>query len=251
VWAGLLLTASESAGGAERVEAALHLIDAGEEDRGARILVSAARDFAADAGMHQNLDQLVRALCRVVRAFDASGVERPPDALERFLQIYQRRLLVHTRPYPGMIDVLETLTERASLAVLTNKPLRSTRAILQGLDLARFFADDAVVGGDGPFPRKPDPAGLKHIQTRVTAPASASVRGSRALSDARATASAHDPRSVFRCRSTLAASRSRRRSVSGAIGHTASTRPISASSAASRARSPAGRITTSTRRGRP
>src|SRR5436190_14171779 len=45
----------------------------------------------------------------VARAFDASGVERPPDALERFLQIYQRRLLVHTRPYPGMIDVLEAL----------------------------------------------------------------------------------------------------------------------------------------------
>ena len=31
----------------------------------------------------------------------ASGIERPPDALERFLAIYDERLLNHTRPYHG------------------------------------------------------------------------------------------------------------------------------------------------------
>ena len=61
-----------------------------------------------------------------------------------------------------MAEVLELLGLRARLAVLTNKPLASTRRILAGLDLARHFPDDAVVGGDGPFPRKPDPAGLHH-----------------------------------------------------------------------------------------
>ena len=99
----------------------------------------------------------------VARVFEASGLERPADALERFLALYDQRLLNHTRPYPGMAEVLEALGLRATLAVLTNKPLASTRRILAGLDLARHFAEDAVVGGDGPFPRKPDPAGLQHL----------------------------------------------------------------------------------------
>ena len=61
--------------------------------------------------------------------------------------------------------MIETLGARATLAVLTNKPLGSTRRILEGLDLARHFAVDAVIGGDGPFARKPDPAGLRHLSS--------------------------------------------------------------------------------------
>jgi phosphoglycolate phosphatase len=99
----------------------------------------------------------------VGRAFEATGVAPPPDALERFLAIYDRRLLEHTRPYEGVPEMLEALERRASLAVLTNKPLAPTRAILDGLGLARHFATEAVVGGDGPFPRKPDPQGLRHL----------------------------------------------------------------------------------------
>ncbi len=99
----------------------------------------------------------------VARVFAARGIAPPPDALERFLAIYDRRLLDHTRPYPGIPDVLSTLSARAPLAVLTNKPLASTRRILEALDLARAFDAAAVLGGDGPLPRKPDPAGLRHL----------------------------------------------------------------------------------------
>jgi len=114
----------------------------------------------------------------VARAFAASGVNPPPDALARFVTIYSRRLLVHTRPYEGMVDVLEELASRATLAVLTNKPLAATLEILAGLDLARFFSHDAVVGGDGPFARKPEPEGLQHIQTlRGTDPSCALLVG--------------------------------------------------------------------------
>ena len=35
--------------------------------------------------------------------------------------------------------------------------------MLAGLDLARYFPDERVLGGDGPFARKPDPAGLRHL----------------------------------------------------------------------------------------
>ena len=99
----------------------------------------------------------------VARAFEARGIERPPDALQRFLAIYDRHLLDYTRPYPGIPAVLDGLGLRAKLAVLTNKPIASTRRILAGLDLARHFHEDAVIGGDGPFPRKPNPTGLRYL----------------------------------------------------------------------------------------
>jgi phosphoglycolate phosphatase len=99
----------------------------------------------------------------VARAFVAAGIAQPPDAVDRFLAIYNRRLLQHTRPYPGIPDVLAALGARAALAVLTNKPLGATREILAGLDLARHFPDASVLGGDGPFARKPEPDGLAHL----------------------------------------------------------------------------------------
>ena len=111
----------------------------------------------------------------VARAFAAAGVPQPPDALDRFLAIYNGRLLTYTRPYAGIPDALSELGGRASLAVLTNKPLAATRRILDGLDLARHFPVDAVVGGDGPFPRKPDPAGLQHLTARAGASAADTV----------------------------------------------------------------------------
>jgi phosphoglycolate phosphatase len=99
----------------------------------------------------------------VVRAFAAAGLTPPGDALDRYLAMYDRRLLAHTRPYPGIADVLAALAGRTRLAVLTNKPGAATRRLLDGLDLSRYFSDDAVVTGDGPFPRKPDPGGLQHL----------------------------------------------------------------------------------------
>lgn len=99
----------------------------------------------------------------VARAFSASGREQPDDALHRFLTIYNERLLEHTRPYPGVPEVLRELSGRATLAVLTNKPLESTVRVLAGLDLARYFSAGRLIGGDGLFPRKPNPAGLQHL----------------------------------------------------------------------------------------
>jgi len=98
----------------------------------------------------------------VSRVFAAAGLPLPSDALPRFLAFYDRRLLDHTRPYAGMIETLDALRARAPMAVLTNKPLAATRRILDGLGLATFFGD-AIIGGDGPLPRKPEPAGLQHL----------------------------------------------------------------------------------------
>ena len=61
----------------------------------------------------------------------------------------------------------------AQLAVLTNGPLGPTRKILEGLDVMDKFR--WVIGGDGPFPRKPDPAGLQHLMTQAQASPARSV----------------------------------------------------------------------------
>jgi len=99
----------------------------------------------------------------VRRALAAAGVRvRPRDALTRFLAIYDERLLVHTVVYDGMTRALERIARVARLAVLTNKPAEATRRVLDGLGLARWFGE-SVVAGDGPLPRKPDPAGLLHL----------------------------------------------------------------------------------------
>ncbi len=95
------------------------------------------------------------------RAFDAARLQMNDRSLSRFLAHYDERLTRTTRPYPGMIEALHVLTQRSHCAVLTNKPLDHTRRLLEELELAPFFS--ASVGGDGPFPRKPDPAGLLHL----------------------------------------------------------------------------------------
>jgi phosphoglycolate phosphatase len=138
-----------------------------------RDIAEAANDLLVSCGGRPLLEHAIAqmvgdgAALLVARAFAAAAIEAPPDALDRFLDLYDRRLLKYTRPYDGVGELLEELGRRGtSLAVLTNKPLGATRQILAGLDLARHFPEDAVLGGDGPFPRKPDPAGLLHLTAR-------------------------------------------------------------------------------------
>jgi phosphoglycolate phosphatase len=101
----------------------------------------------------------------VRRALAAAGLDAEmPGALPRFLELYDDRLLEHTRPYDGISDVLERLRPRATLAVLTNKPQAATDKLLAGLGLSSYFRH--VVGGDTSLGRKPDPAGLAEIVRR-------------------------------------------------------------------------------------
>ncbi len=98
----------------------------------------------------------------VRRALMAASLDPDtPEALERFLGHYDPHLLDHTRPYPGMVDVLDRFTGRVAMAVLTNKPARATHLMLDGLGLQKFFR--GVIGGDTSFGRKPAPEGLLHL----------------------------------------------------------------------------------------
>lgn len=98
----------------------------------------------------------------VRRALSAAGLDASrPGALARFLELYDERLLDHTRAYPGTAETVERLAADRPLAVLTNKPAAATGRILDALGLRRYFR--AVIGGDSSFGRKPDPAGLVHL----------------------------------------------------------------------------------------
>ena len=81
-------------------------------------------------------------------------------ALEIFLTHYREHLLDNTTLYPGVAEALDTLRP-LKLAVLTNKPLRPTLAILQGLQIDDRFA--VTYGGNSFEQKKPHPVGIEQI----------------------------------------------------------------------------------------
>jgi phosphoglycolate phosphatase len=83
--------------------------------------------------------------------------EEAEKGLAYFLSYYREHMLDNTIAYPGVRETLESLNG-LSLAVLTNKPVRFSRAILEGLGLAHFFR--YVYGGNSFETKKPDPLGV-------------------------------------------------------------------------------------------
>ncbi len=80
-------------------------------------------------------------------------------ALEFFLGYYRDHMLDNTRLYPGVKEGLDRLRDcGARMAVLTNKPVRFSRAIVQGLGLGEHFFQ--VYGGNSFDQKKPDPIGV-------------------------------------------------------------------------------------------
>ena len=106
----------------------------------------------------------------VARALDAAGLGADvTDALTRFREIYDRRLLVHTRPYEGIEQVVSSLAKGHTLAVLTNKPEAPSRRLLDAFGLAPYFRE--IIGGDSGPVRKPDPSGLRRLMEQSGAEA--------------------------------------------------------------------------------
>ncbi|OLC93545.1 MAG: phosphoglycolate phosphatase [Acidobacteria bacterium] len=81
-------------------------------------------------------------------------------ALKFFLAHYEEHKLDSTCAYPGVTEALDEL-RGFSMAVLTNKPVRVSVRILEGLGLAKYFR--AVYGGNSFETKKPDPLGARRI----------------------------------------------------------------------------------------
>ena len=94
----------------------------------------------------------------------ALGEGATPEEVERthayFLAYYREHMLDNTTLYPGVLECLEALRSRP-MAVLTNKPWRFSREILEGLSIARYFRE--IHGGNSFETKKPDPFGMLAI----------------------------------------------------------------------------------------
>ena len=82
------------------------------------------------------------------------------EGLAYFLSYYRAHMLDNTVPYPGVREGLEMLATY-SMAILTNKPVRFSQLILEGLDMLRYFP--IVYGGNSFEKKKPDPIGIETI----------------------------------------------------------------------------------------
>jgi len=82
--------------------------------------------------------------------------------LEYFLRYYWEHMLDHTRLYPGVQPALDALlASGVRMAVLTNKPVRFSQSIIDGLGLGGHF--QRVYGGNSFPEKKPHPVGIETL----------------------------------------------------------------------------------------
>ena len=90
--------------------------------------------------------------------------------LEFFLSYYREHKLDHTTVYPGIFEALAaiqhsgngaTAASQRKMAILTNKPVNPSRAIVEALGLGKFFSQ--VYGGNSFSTKKPDPEGARKL----------------------------------------------------------------------------------------
>jgi len=99
---------------------------------------------------------------------DASE-EQVQKALEYFLAYYREHMLDYTTLYPGVREALDRLLAGGvRMAVLTNKPVRFSQAIIDGLGLAGHFF--RVYGGNSFDQKKPHPVGVNALLTESGVP---------------------------------------------------------------------------------
>ena len=115
----------------------------------------------------------------------ALGAEAADEALVRkglefFLSYYREHKLDHTTVYPGIPETLAAIQTsngvRRQMAVLTNKPVNPSRAIVDALGLGQYFSQ--VYGGNSFVTKKPDPEGARKLLAETgVAPEQAAIVG--------------------------------------------------------------------------
>ncbi len=99
------------------------------------------------------------ALVRSALGHDTTD-EEARQAHAYFLSYYRQHMLDNTVTFPGVREALAQF-DGFDMAVLTNKPVRFSEAILEGLGIARHFK--FVYGGNSFEKKKPDPAGVSKL----------------------------------------------------------------------------------------
>src|SRR5690349_18864198 len=90
------------------------------------------------------------------------------EALEYFLEFYRDHDLDHTVLYPGVKESLDRFRAAGKqMAVLTNKPVRMSRHIVEGLGVGGHFFQ--VYGGNSFEFKKPSPVGVLALMREAAA----------------------------------------------------------------------------------
>jgi len=104
----------------------------------------------------------VRALASMALPEDARDRQTVDKIASEIEEVYSRRWMEHTLPYPGIAELLDALVDLGiRVAVLSNKPQWSAELTVSKL-LSRWHFD--IVQGERPgVPLKPDPSGALEI----------------------------------------------------------------------------------------
>jgi phosphoglycolate phosphatase len=95
----------------------------------------------------------------IERGYAATGLplseDASPQLVDRFVDLYRRRIAQESRAFPGLVETLEALSHAgAELVVCTNKRTELSIRLLDALDLSKHFT--AIVGADAAPAAKPD-----------------------------------------------------------------------------------------------
>jgi phosphoglycolate phosphatase len=91
-------------------------------------------------------------------------------AIDYFMAYYREHKLDHTHVYDGIMEALATIQRVADgqlrqMAVLSNKPVGPSRAIVEALGMKDFFFE--VYGGNSFPTKKPDPLGARQLMAQA------------------------------------------------------------------------------------
>jgi phosphoglycolate phosphatase len=102
------------------------------------------------------------------RAFPHATQDELHKLLPYFLDYYREHMLDATTLYPGVREALDQLHEAdVPLAVLTNKPVRFSIRLIEGLGLETHFF--RVYGGNSFEEKKPHPVGINVLMAEAGA----------------------------------------------------------------------------------
>ena len=134
-------------------------------------LGNAANHTLAQLGLPQHtLDEyrlmvgngLRKLIERALPALQAASEEFVSDTLSMFLEYYAHHIDLHTKPYPGIPELVSTLYSQGyKLGVASNKIQNGAEKLVSTFFPGIEFC--AVLGNSPLFPLKPDAAVVQHV----------------------------------------------------------------------------------------
>lgn len=158
------------------------------------VLKSAGREEIHISQIRHMVGEGARAL--IIKGFSATGSLPQDDEidqlLEQYLEFYLHNISEESSLFPGL-DVLlpELAAADIPLAVCTNKAMKLTRPLLEGLGIDHLFR--AITAGDSFSYRKPDPRHLLSTLEMMDCTAEGSIMVGDSASDINAAHNAKIP----------------------------------------------------------